>query len=51
MQELRFAVTLFISDTKNTDPEDASVVYWSEILATYPEVPVLITSATRFSEK
>jgi hypothetical protein len=29
----------------------ASVVLWSEFLATYPEVPVLIPGATRFSEK
>jgi hypothetical protein len=29
----------------------ASVVYWSEFLATDPEVPGLIPGATRFSEK
>jgi hypothetical protein len=31
--------------------ETASVVYWSEFLATDPEVPGSIFGATRFSEK
>jgi hypothetical protein len=31
--------------------ETASVVWWSEFLATDPEVPGLIPGATRFSEK
>jgi hypothetical protein len=34
-------------------PEDgtASVIYWSEFLATDPEVPGLVPGATKFSEK
>jgi hypothetical protein len=31
--------------------ETASVVYWSEFLATDPEVPASIPGATKFSEK
>jgi hypothetical protein len=31
--------------------ETASVVYWSEFLATDPEIPGSIPGATRFSEK
>jgi hypothetical protein len=33
------------------DQGTASVVYWSEFLATVPEVPGSIPGATRFSEK
>jgi hypothetical protein len=31
--------------------QDASVAWWSEFLATDPEVPDSIPGATRFSEK
>jgi hypothetical protein len=31
--------------------ETASVVWWSEFLATHPEVPGLIPGDTRFCEK
>jgi hypothetical protein len=40
-----------IVDNMNMEVAAASVVQWSEFLATAPEISGLIPGATRFSEK
>jgi hypothetical protein len=35
----------------NNNWKSASVVWWSEVLATVPEIPGSILGSTRFSEK
>jgi hypothetical protein len=39
------------NDVDSVDQRTASVVYWSELLATDPEVPGSIPDATTISEK
>jgi hypothetical protein len=46
-----FVIAWDITRTALTQGRTASVVYWSQFLATYPEAPGAIPGATRFSEK